>query len=177
MAARRHDGLVVRELRALSRSQREGLVAVSVHITSVQVEPVAETVIDLDEEIIAVDVIGKAKSIIGLGARQILLRVETEELRSQRILRPAGGGVSGPGGRNVRRAGHGDCQRRAGPSPLAFETYKEEGAIVADRTAGRAAVVAVLERTFLRARQRLEEISCVQLVVAQKLIESSMDIV
>src|SRR5262249_1089199 len=129
------------------------------------------------QKVVAVDFVGQAKRIIGLGAREILLRVKTEELRAQHILRPAGCCVRGPRGRNVRSAGNGDQQRRTWPSALAFEAYKEKCPVVLYRTTGCAAVVAVLERSFLRARKRLEEVPRVQLVVAQKFIECSMDIV
>jgi hypothetical protein len=48
---------------------------------------------------------------------------------------------------------------------------------VLDGTADCAAVVAILERTFRRTRQRLEKIPRVQLVLAQELIERSMHLV
>ena len=73
--------------------------------------------------------------------------------------------------------GHGDRQRRTGPSPLAFEAGEEECAVVLDRAASRAAVVAVLERTLRGARKRLEEIPRVQFVVAQKLVQRSVEFV
>src|SRR5438093_319024 len=43
-----------------------------------------------------------------------------------------------------------------------------------NRPAQRRAVIAVLERPFRRARQRLEEIACVQLVIAKKLVDRSV---
>ena len=102
--ARGNNGLVGGKLRALARIQREGLVAVAEHVPAAQVEPIAETVIDLHQEIVAVDDVGKAVRIVRLGSRNVLLREEAEDRRAQRILRPAGGGVRGPRGGDVRRA-------------------------------------------------------------------------
>ena len=62
--------LVGGELRALAGIQGEGLVAVAEHVAAAQVEPVIEVVIDLHQEIVAVDDVGKAVGIVGLGSRE-----------------------------------------------------------------------------------------------------------
>src|SRR5207237_255517 len=111
-----NHGLVARELRALARVQREGLIAVSEQVTACQVESVAETVIDLHHEIVAVDDIGNAVSVIGPGAWNVLLRVEAKNLCAQRVFRSAGGRVRSASGGYVGGAGYGNRQRRTGPS-------------------------------------------------------------
>src|SRR5436190_13094548 len=65
-------GLVSRQLRSLAGIQREGLVAITKHVTAAQVEPVAETVIDLYQEIVAVYEVWKAIRIVGPGSGNVL---------------------------------------------------------------------------------------------------------
>src|SRR5207237_169987 len=88
--ARGDHRLVRRKLRPLASVQRKSLVAVAEYVAAAEVKPLAEAMVDLDQEIVAVDEVRNAIDIIGLGSGIVLHREETEELSAQGVLRPAG---------------------------------------------------------------------------------------
>src|SRR5262249_32896634 len=77
--ARWDDGLVRGQFRTLTRIERKGLVAVSIQIAAAEVDPIAETMINLNHEIVAVNDVRKAKRIVRPGAGNVLLRVQPKD--------------------------------------------------------------------------------------------------
>jgi hypothetical protein len=82
------NGLVGRQVRTLTRIEWEGLVAIAEQIPPAKGEPVVESVIDLHQEIIAVDDVGNAERVISLGTGNVLLRLKAGDPRAKWVLRP-----------------------------------------------------------------------------------------
>src|SRR3954453_23300137 len=130
----RNDSLVSRQLRALPRVQRKRLVSIAEDISSAETEAVAEMMINLYQEVVAVDVVWKAVRQVGFRTGNVFLRIQTQECGAQRVLGPARSCVCGSGRCNVSGAWHTYRQRRTRSASLAFKPGEEESAIVHDRT-------------------------------------------
>ena len=63
--ARGDDGLECGQLRSLPTVQREGLVAGAIDVSAAEIEAIAQTVIDLYEEVVAVEKIRDGVDVVG----------------------------------------------------------------------------------------------------------------
>ena len=175
--ARGDDGLECGQLRSLPAVQREGLVAGAVDVAAAEIEAVVEAVIDLYEEVVAVEKIRDGVDVVGADARIVLVREEAEQARAEWILGTAGGEVCRAGGGDGLVAGHAYGERRIRAAAFAFVGGENERPVVLDGGAEGAAEIAVLEGALLGTGKGFEEIAGVQLVVAQVLVGGAVNLV